>query len=102
MNGQILATRTDILSEELAMPMQRLHDSMAPFSTKTARSIIERALGLPLETLFYSFEPSPVGSASIAQVHRAVLRKSGAEVAVKVCRPGIDRTIRIDSRVFVA
>jgi ubiquinone biosynthesis protein len=100
--GQILATRTDVLPEEFAIPLQRLHDSMAPFSFETVRSIIERTQGLPLETLFCPFEPAPVGSGSVAQVHRAVLRKSGTEVAVKVRRPGINRTIRTDSRIFVA
>ena len=99
--GQILSTRRDILAEELVMPLQRLQDSVPPFPAEEALSIVECALGQPADTLFSSFDPTPIGSASIAQVHRAVLRDSLTEVAVKIRRPGIDRTVRIDSRVFM-
>lgn len=98
--GQILSTRRDILPDELVEPLQRLQDSLSSFSAEEARSVIEHSLGLPVETLFRSFDPSPIGSASIAQVHRAVLRSSGIEVAVKIRRRGIDRTVRIDARMF--
>jgi len=97
-----MSTRRDILPEELVTPLQRLQDSVPPFPAEEALSIVECALGQPVDTLFSSFDPTPIGSASIAQVHRAVLRDSLTEVAVKIRRPGIDRTIRIDSRVFMA
>ena len=97
--GQLLSTRPE-LPEELTLPLRRLQDSLAPFSIESVRSVIEHSLRLPLENVFSSIDPIPIGSASIAQVHRATLRKSGAEVALKVRRPGIDDTIRIDTRVF--
>ncbi len=100
--GQILSTRTDIVSEELAIPLRRLQNSLAPFPAKDALSIIERTLGASTESLFRSFDPSPIGSASIAQVHRAVLRDTGDEVAVKVRRPGIEHTISVDAHMLVA
>lgn len=97
--GQLLSTRPE-LPEELTLPLRRLQDSLAPFSIESVRTLIEHSLRLSLENVFSSIDPVPIGSASIAQVHRATLRKSGAEVAVKVRRPGIDDTIRIDTRVF--
>lgn len=94
--GQVLSTRVDILPWDVVAPMQRLQDSVPPFSATEAQRVVESTLGQSLELVFSSFDPHPVGSASIAQVHRAVLRKSGADVAVKVRRPGIDRTVGTD------
>jgi len=98
--GQILSTRPEI-PEELTMPLRRLQDSIAPFPAAVAQAMIEDSLGRSINTIFHSFDPRPIGSASMAQVHRAVLLSTGAEVAVKVRRPNIVRTIKIDSRVFV-
>ena len=98
--GQILSTRSE-LPEELATPLRRLQDSIAPFPAAVAKSTIETSLGCSIETIFSSFDPRPIGSASIAQVHRAVLRSNGAEVAIKVRRPKITSTIGIDTKVFV-
>lgn len=99
--GQILSTRTDILSDDYTLPLQRLQDSVAPFSAEEAQSVVERSLHAHLEDLFSEFDPRPIGSATIAQVHRAVLRDSGIAVAVKIRRTGIDRMIRTDSRIFL-
>jgi ubiquinone biosynthesis protein len=100
--GQILSTRTDILCERLVAPLQRLQDSLPQLPAETIRGVVERSLGIPVATLFRSFDPVPIGSASIAQVHRAVLRDCGTEVAVKVRRPGTDRLITVDSHLFLA
>lgn len=97
--GQLLSTRPE-LPEEFTMSLRRLQDSLAPFSDQAARSVVERSLRLPLETIFTVFDPIPIGSASIAQVHRARLRQGDVEVAVKIRRPGIEETIRIDARIF--
>ncbi|HEU4713566.1 MAG TPA: AarF/UbiB family protein [Pyrinomonadaceae bacterium] len=97
--GQLLSTRPE-LPDELTIPLRRLQDSLAPFPTQSVHGVIERSLGMSLENVFSSIDPTPIGSASIAQVHRATLRKTGADVAIKVRRPGIDETIRIDARVF--
>ena len=93
--GQLLSTRRDLLSVEVADELARLQDRVPPISAQTARSIVERAFKRPVEAVFERFEPEPVASASIAQVHFATL-KSGREVAVKVLRPGMLEVIEND------
>ena len=80
--------------------MQRLQDSVTPFSAEEARSVVEQSLGRALETLFRDFDAIPIASASIAQVHRAVLRSSSVEIVVKIRRRGIDDALRTDSQLF--
>ena len=83
--GQLLSTRSDILPEGVLFELQKLQDTARPMPAGAAQAIVERELGAPLEKLFVSFDPDPLGSASIGQVHRAVLR-DGQVVAVKVQR----------------
>jgi ubiquinone biosynthesis protein len=84
--GQVLSTRSDILPEGVLSELQKLQDTATPMPTRVAQGIIELELGAPVEEVFASFDPDPLGSASIGQVHRAVLL-SGEAVAVKVQRP---------------
>ena len=84
--GQVLSTRSDILPEGVLSELQRLQDTARPMPAGVAQRIIERELGAPVDEVFASFDPVPLGSASIGQVHKAVLR-SGEIVAVKVQRP---------------
>ncbi|ABG04301.1 2-octaprenylphenol hydroxylase [Rubrobacter xylanophilus DSM 9941] len=84
--GQLLSTRSDILPESVLAELRKLQDTVAPMPPGAAQAIVERELGAPVERLFESFDPEPLGSASIGQVHRAVLR-DGRVVAVKVQRP---------------
>ena len=84
--GQLLSTRSDILPEGVLFELQELQDTVKPMPAGAAQAIIERELGAPVEEVFESFDPLPLGSASIGQVHRAVLR-DGEVVAVKVQRP---------------
>ena len=86
--GQVLSTRRDLLPEDLADELAKLQDRVPPFPAAQARALIEKALGRPIEAVFEQFDAEPVASASIAQVHFAVL-KGGREVAVKVLRPGM-------------
>lgn len=86
--GQVLSTRRDLLPPEVADELARLQDRVPPFPAAVARTLVEKAFGRPIEAVFASFEEQPVASASIAQVHFAVL-KDGREVAVKVLRPGM-------------
>jgi ubiquinone biosynthesis protein len=86
--GQVLSTRRDLLPEDLADELAKLQDRVPPFPAAQARALIEKAFGRPIEALFEQFDAEPVASASIAQVHFAVL-KGGREVAVKVLRPGM-------------
>jgi ubiquinone biosynthesis protein len=84
--GQVLSTRSDILPEGVLSELQKLQDTAKPMPAGVAQKIIERELGAPVEEVFASFDPVPLGSASIGQVHKAVLR-GGETVAVKVQRP---------------
>ncbi|ANG64951.1 ubiquinone biosynthesis regulatory protein kinase UbiB [Marinobacterium aestuarii] len=93
--GQMLSTRRDLLSDEIAFELQRLQDQVPPFPGEEARLIVEKALGKTVGELFAQFEAEPLASASVAQVHVARLH-NGRDVVVKVVRPGIDRTIRKD------
>jgi len=97
--GQILSTRPDVVGSELAAQLRVLQDRLPPFPTALARAEVERELGRPLDAVFSEFS-EPVAAASIAQVHRARLRDTGEEVAVKVLRPGIERAFRRDVDAF--
>jgi ubiquinone biosynthesis protein len=101
--GQVLSTRRDLLSEDIANELAKLQDQVPPFSNEESRRLIEKALGLPIEEIFISFDATPVASASVAQVHFGTLRATerhpewdGREVAIKVLRPGILPVIESD------
>ncbi|HHJ13413.1 MAG TPA: ubiquinone biosynthesis regulatory protein kinase UbiB [Gammaproteobacteria bacterium] len=93
--GQILSTRKDLLPDDIADELARLQDRVPPFPGTLATHLIEQAHGRPVDELFARFDPTPLASASIAQVHAATLH-SGEEVVVKVLRPGIEPVIRRD------
>ncbi len=93
--GQVLSTRRDLLPTDVADELAKLQDRVPPFPAAQARSLVEQAFGKPIEAFFSHFEAEPVASASIAQVHFAVL-KDGREVAVKVLRPGMLDVIEDD------
>ncbi|AOV18320.1 ubiquinone biosynthesis regulatory protein kinase UbiB [Acidihalobacter aeolianus] len=93
--GQMLSTRRDLLPDDIALELARLQDRVPPFPGAQARALIEQAYGRPIGKMFGTFEDVPIASASIAQVHGAVLH-DGREVVVKVVRPEIDRVIRRD------
>ncbi|MEM8740233.1 MAG: 2-polyprenylphenol 6-hydroxylase [Pseudomonadota bacterium] len=97
--GQILSTRPDVVGEDLARQMRVLQDKLPPFSMAQARAEIARELGAPVETLFAAFD-DPIAAASIAQVHRAELKGTRREVAVKILRPGIERAFLRDVKAF--
>jgi ubiquinone biosynthesis protein len=93
--GQLLSTRRDLLPPDIADELALLQDRVPPFDPDLAIAQITRSLGAHPEQLFASFDRVPVASASIAQVHFAVL-KGGREVAVKVLRPGMRKSIEED------
>jgi ubiquinone biosynthesis protein len=93
--GQVLSTRRDLLPLDIADELAKLQDQVPPFSFDLAVAGIESSLGRPVEELFEKLEPQPIASASVAQVHLAVL-KDGTEVAVKVLRPGVEQAIAKD------
>jgi ubiquinone biosynthesis protein len=93
--GQLLSTRSDILPEGVLLELQKLQDTAKPMPPGAAQAIIGRELGAPVEEVFASFDPDPLGSASIGQVHRAVVQ-SGEVVAVKVQRPEAPGRVEAD------
>jgi ubiquinone biosynthesis protein len=93
--GQVLSTRRDLLPLDVADELALLQDRVPPFPGTVAVALVERAFGRPLDSVFATFDPVPVASASIAQVHFATLM-DGREVAVKVLRPGMLRAIESD------
>lgn len=93
--GQMLSTRPDMVPVEFATALERMQESVAPIPVERIHTIIEKELGAPVSTLFASFDPVPLGCASIAQVHRATLR-DGREVAVKVQKPEVAAQLRSD------
>jgi ubiquinone biosynthesis protein len=98
--GQILSTRNDLLPLEFTRELSRLQDQVPPFSFEEARHAVERELGGTLEDHFTSFDPVPLASASMAQVHVAKTQ-AGQDVVVKVLRPGIEEQVRGDSAILV-
>lgn len=97
--GQLLSTRSDLVGERMAADLAELQDKLPPFPGAQARAIVEAEFGVPLHTLFQSFDEHPVAAASIAQVHFAVTT-DGEEVAVKVLRPGIEAAFEQDIDLF--
>ena len=93
--GQALSTRRDLLSEDIANELVKLQDKVPPFSNEQARSIIELELGQTISEAFSQFDSHPLASASVAQVHSAILH-SGEQVVVKVLRPDVEKSIQSD------
>ncbi len=97
--GQVLASRPDLVPEDFVTEFSKLHDRVSPLSFDVIESVLKEEFGAQLYEHFQSFDPTPLGSASIAQVHKAVL-KDGTHVVVKVQRPGIIQTINEDLSVL--
>lgn len=99
--GQILSTRRDLVPADITDELALLQDRVPPFPGKDAQAIVEKALERPVSELFQRFDPEPLASASIAQVHAATL-PDGRDVVVKVVRPGIRRQLRRDIDLLYA
>jgi ubiquinone biosynthesis protein len=99
--GQLLSLRADLLSPEVCAEFARLQDRSAPIPAAAARAEVEAALGGPIERFFSAFDTEPLAAASIAQVHAARL-PDGAEVVVKIQRPGIRAAIQSDLAILQA
>ncbi|HST00452.1 MAG TPA: ubiquinone biosynthesis regulatory protein kinase UbiB [Usitatibacter sp.] len=93
--GQLLSVRPDLVPEDVALELAKLQDGVAPFPWAQVSATLDGAYGRPWREVLASVEEKPVASASVAQVHFAVLR-DGREAAVKVLRPGIRAVIDED------
>jgi len=92
--AQLFSARADILPEPYLSLIGTLQDQVPPDPWESVERVIEEELGKPVSELFSDFEKEPVAAASLGQVHRA--RVGGAEVAVKVLRPGVERAVALD------
>ncbi|TVR48348.1 MAG: 2-polyprenylphenol 6-hydroxylase [Rhodobacteraceae bacterium] len=97
--GQTLATRPDVVGQELADQLRYLQDKLTPFSRSIAMETVAEELDRPVLSLFSEFS-EPVAAASIAQVHWAIRADTGRKVAIKVLRPGVERAFRRDIDAF--
>ncbi len=93
--GQILSTRRDLFPDDIVDELEKLQDQVPPFPGEEAQQMVETAFNKPVDELFKSFDVEPLASASIAQVHTAILH-DGSEVVVKILRPRIRKLIRRD------
>ena len=96
--GQFASVRLDLLTGEARRTLESLQQSVAPIPVEAIRRIVEGELGEPVESRFTSFDPQPLGSASIGQVHRATL-PDATVVAVKVQYPWVASSLRADLRI---
>lgn len=100
--GQILSTRPDLIPLEYVQELTKLQDDVPPFAYEDVKQIIESETGKSLEEIFLHFEKIPLAAASIGQVHKAQLKDGRqAQVAVKVQRPGIRKTIEVDLEIML-
>lgn len=97
--GQILSTRPDLVPPAYLHELVKLQDTVPPVGFDAVRARVEAELGAPIETVFACFDPVPLASASLGQVHAAQL-PDGQEVVVKVLRPGITSTIETDLEIL--
>ncbi len=98
--GQVLAQRQDMIPPDFVHEFSKLQDNVPPFGMDLVRQQIRTELGHELEDVFSEFDEHPVGAASMAQGHLAKL-KDGTEVFVKIQRPGIAQSMRLDMEILV-
>ena len=99
--GQMLSLRPDVVGDDVAQELTKLQATVAPDPQGVAQALVERELGAAVTDVFGSFDPEPMASGSVAQVHRATLR-DGATVAVKVLHDGIEHRVLADLELMEA
>src|SRR3989344_2821202 len=97
--GQLLSIRPDLIPHEYCAEFAKLQDCVTPDSLDTIKEVIEKSFNKPISTFFSHIDPKPLGSASIAQVHKA-RTKTGRPVAVKVQKPNVASQFKSDIRIM--
>jgi len=97
--GQLLSTRSDLLSADYVAELSKLQDEVPAFSFDKVKERVQMELGAKLEDIFLSFDREPLAAASIGQVHKATL-ENGEKVVVKVQRPGISAVTGVDIEIL--
>ncbi|QZP17616.1 ubiquinone biosynthesis regulatory protein kinase UbiB [Methylophilales bacterium] len=97
--GQMLSTRKDLLPNDIAIELTKLQDKVPPFEFKKVKQTIENAYSKKISSVFKEFNEKPVASASVAQVHFAILH-NGEKVAVKILRPNIESEVKKDIKLL--
>jgi ubiquinone biosynthesis protein len=98
--GQALSARPDLVPDPLLSELRKLQDEVPPFPFDEVRALIEAEFEAPLDEVFAEFDPVPVASASLGQVHKATL-PTGEKVAVKVQRPRVREIVETDIDIFM-
>ena len=98
--GQLLSVRPDLIPKEYSKELEKLQDKVPEFPFGEVKAIVEKEFGKNIEHLFLHFEKKPIASASISQVHKAVL-KNGDKVAVKVQRPNVKQIMETDIDIML-
>ena len=94
--GQLVSSREDIFPNYITTPLKSLQDNVPSFSIDDVQEIFKSETGHDINDVFHSFSTTPIASASISQVHSAVLKCSNIKVAVKIQRPNIQETFEYD------
>lgn len=97
--GQIMSNRPDLLPPQLVGELEKLQDQVPPFDSQVAKETVETELGYDIDTIFKHFDEAPFSSASVAQVHQAILH-NGQEVALKIQRPQIWEVAEVDLEIL--
>ena len=97
--GQILSTRVDLISNEYCEELSKLRNNVTPITYKEIENILNNHYE-NINDIFLNIEKEPIGSASIAQVHKAILKENNKNVVIKVKRPGIDQIMETDIQLF--
>jgi len=98
--GQLLSTRPDVIPNDIVQELNHLQDNVPPFANEEFQHIVETSLGASVSDIFATYQPTPLASASVAQVHTATL-KDGRDVVIKVIRPNIEKVIEQDVQLLL-
>lgn len=97
--GQIMSLRVDLLPTEYCETLSKLRSNVTPLSFEEVENVLKKNYE-NIDSIFLSIDQNPIGSASIAQVHRAVLKRNNKDVVIKIKRPGIDEILENDIKLF--